>query len=298
MATKKERRAAYAKLKRKDPEFLSKERERKRKWRATNREKDNVTTRARYRQIQAHPEKRAALLKRQNGYRRKRYREDPEYRKRCNQRSHWSTAERFYRYQNGAKYRGIPFELSPEEGLTLFGQPCFYCKEPSTPTALMGIDRSDNEKGYTIENCVPCCAACNAIKFVYAWDDVRQHLEAVVATSEGRRASPYAKRGAERSLRDLIYDVRRSARVRGLEVALDDDEIEMRLLSNCVYCGALPNPFNGIDREDNQKGYTTENAVPCCQVCNYMKGCLSKEEFLEKARKIVSHHQASWPGLK
>jgi hypothetical protein len=27
-----------------------------------------------------------------------------------------------------------------------------------------GIDRVDNTKGYTLENCVPCCTRCNLAK--------------------------------------------------------------------------------------------------------------------------------------
>jgi hypothetical protein len=27
-----------------------------------------------------------------------------------------------------------------------------------------GIDRVDNEKGYLVENCVPCCFTCNSLK--------------------------------------------------------------------------------------------------------------------------------------
>lgn len=38
-------------------------------------------------------------------------------------------------------------------------QHCVYCDYPST-----GLDRVDNKKGHTIENCVPCCKECNVAR--------------------------------------------------------------------------------------------------------------------------------------
>lgn len=29
---------------------------------------------------------------------------------------------------------------------------------------INGIDRKDSSKGYTIDNCVPCCTECNTMK--------------------------------------------------------------------------------------------------------------------------------------
>ena len=34
--------------------------------------------------------------------------------------------------------------------------PCIYCGDVSP-----GLDRKDNSKGHTIDNCVPCCKECN-----------------------------------------------------------------------------------------------------------------------------------------
>ena len=37
---------------------------------------------------------------------------------------------------------------------------CFYCGKPGPN----GIDRVDNNKGYELSNCVPCCKHCNYVK--------------------------------------------------------------------------------------------------------------------------------------
>jgi len=56
------------------------------------------------------------------------------------------------------------------------------------------------------------------------------------------------------------------------------------VIKKCIYCGGEAN--KGIDRIDNTKGYTKENSVSCCKICNYMKRDLFKEQFLNHVIKI------------
>jgi hypothetical protein len=49
---------------------------------------------------------------------------------------------------------------------------------------------------------------------------------------------------------------------------------------------------NGIDRKDNDVGYTTTNAVPCCPECNFSKGTRTQKEFLDHVKR-VSEYQNS-----
>lgn len=44
---------------------------------------------------------------------------------------------------------------------------------------------------------------------------------------------------------------------------------------------------HGIDRVDNSVGYTIENCVPCCTSCNFMKGKMTKDDFIEKVSQIA-----------
>jgi hypothetical protein len=58
----------------------------------------------------------------------------------------------------------------------------------------------------------------------------------------------------------------------------------------CKYCnthGSLRG--GGIDRVDSSIGYTPENSVPCCRVCNAAKNAYTEDEFLSHAQKIVAH---------
>lgn len=68
---------------------------------------------------------------------------------------------------------------------------------------------------------------------------------------------------------------------------------------NCYYCNRIPsriNPhtkeklikfiYNGIDRIDNSKGYSLDNCVSCCTMCNRAKLDNSREDFLKWIREI------------
>ena len=80
-----------------------------------------------------------------------------------------------------------------------------------------------------------------------------------------------------------------SAVVRNIQWALDDDIAKDLMTSACVYCGLLELNVrvNGIDRLDSSKGYTSENCVPCCKSCNFMKGTFDPHTFLERCRTIA-----------
>lgn len=67
---------------------------------------------------------------------------------------------KYSHFRNNAILRGINFELTKEQVLSLCEKPCFYCGKQR----CLGVDRIDNSKGYTIDNCVPCCGCCNKMK--------------------------------------------------------------------------------------------------------------------------------------
>ena len=61
---------------------------------------------------------------------------------------------------------------------------------------------------------------------------------------------------------------------------------------SCYYCGEKLNPTgSGIDRFDNNKGYTISNAVACCFRCNLMKRELSANDFISHIKKVINHQE-------
>lgn len=97
-----------------------------------------------------------------------------------------------------------------------------------------------------------------------------------------------------------------NAQKRGMVFHLSKEEFGILIKDNCFYCGSEPNTnhnlkrrsevdntylYNGIDRIDNSKGYTVDNAVTCCKKCNLMKHVLTKEEFIIQAKKITDNQK-------
>jgi len=79
-------------------------------------------------------------------------------------------------YTQGARKRGVPFELSLAQVESLIEQPCHYCgAEPRN-----GIDRKDSSLGYNLLNCLPCCTICNVMKMALTYKDFLEHVGRIV----------------------------------------------------------------------------------------------------------------------
>ena len=71
---------------------------------------------------------------------------------------------------------------------------------------------------------------------------------------------------------------------------------------NCYYCGCPPTNklkrrgrgsyfiCNGLDRIDNKKGYTKDNVVPCCFICNVAKRHYSLDKFVNWIGNLVKNY--------
>lgn len=90
----------------------------------------------------------------------------------------------------------------------------------------------------------------------------------------------------------VIYKLNRlkkRAAEKKIEISLSPNQVEELILSPCHYCCELAFPCNGVDRLDNNKGYTPDNCVSCCSSCNYFKGGMSYDKFIEKISKIFNN---------
>lgn len=66
-------------------------------------------------------------------------------------------------YIQGARNRNIAFELSKEQFESLVSMACYYCAYHNE-NEVIGIDRLNSKKHYTLDNCVACCKICNFMK--------------------------------------------------------------------------------------------------------------------------------------
>lgn len=107
----------------------------------------------------------------------------------------------------------------------------------------------------------------------------------------------------ESAFRAIRWSYVSNAEARGLVFELTDEELKGLFQSNCHYCGDPPAnhsrkkrkdayasfKYNGVDRVNNELGYTVDNCVPCCRTCNWMKQRMSPSDFLTHCEKVVQY---------
>lgn len=71
--------------------------------------------------------------------------------------------------------------------------------------------------------------------------------------------------------------------------------------NDCFYCGIPPSnnvrsphgtgdfTYNGLDKIDSGKGYTMNNVVAACRVCNFAKTNRSQGDFIAWVRRVFVH---------
>jgi hypothetical protein len=92
----------------------------------------------------------------------------------------------------------------------------------------------------------------------------------------------------------------------GREFSLSKEQFKLLVDGNCFYCGQKPSksikgntytknnwaeyPYNGIDRKDNDKGYSLDNCISCCFICNRAKNNMKFEDFCEYIKRVAKHN--------
>ena len=205
-----------------------------------------------------------------------------------NARRRQNLKHQIFRIKIQAKRRGYTFELDDDDMRAMLGAACTYCGTEANP--FNTIDRLDNTKGYAANNVVTCCKTCNMTKGCL---DPNTYVErckhiAFIHTGEGELHEDSWASTKPESVTLAIYQ--RSARKKGLEFALGEDEFKQITGECCVYCRqpTTKTHKNGIDRIDCNQGYITSNCVTCCGQCNIAKKKLTYDEFIAHACKVSS----------
>lgn len=97
----------------------------------------------------------------------------------------------------------------------------------------------------------------------------------------------------------VLCGYKSDARGRNYCWSITDDEFFSLCKAPCLYCGDLPRNisksiygtgdfiYNGIDRTNNSLGYTKENTVSCCRICNRAKSNLSYEDWISYLSRVA-----------
>jgi hypothetical protein len=91
-----------------------------------------------------------------------------------------------------------------------------------------------------------------------------------------------------KSVNGRYRDYKKGAKKRGLVFELSIEYFQEHWNDDCYYCRDKVNGA-GFDRIDNDIGYTIENSVPCCGMCNRMKSIFNQNELIEKCNKISNN---------
>jgi hypothetical protein len=96
----------------------------------------------------------------------------------------WRNPKRYFtEYVHNAAKRAYDMMLTYEQFHELIMKPCYYC-DHKVEEEVNGIDRFDNTKGYTIENCVPCCEMCNVMKLDQTVDEFLVRCQRIISNKE------------------------------------------------------------------------------------------------------------------
>lgn len=83
-------------------------------------------------------------------------------------KSKTNPTKRFNSIKYQANIRHHLFSLTYEQFLTFWNKKCYYC---DNEIIGIGIDRIDNNIGYELTNCIPCCTICNKMKNTQSQSD-------------------------------------------------------------------------------------------------------------------------------
>jgi hypothetical protein len=200
-----------------------------------------------------------------------------------------------------AATRDYPVTITYDEFTELVIQPCFYCGM-FYESQYNGIDRYDNNHGYTNDNVRPCCSVCNIMKNNY---DVLLFYEKVKTIVEFQtygttNIQDLVKKWSELQSNPVhsFLSYRNTAiNKRKLEFTIEKEDYEKFRNGQCYLCGITSSEThkNGIDRIDNSKGYVLGNCRSCCGHCNCMKLDMTYDMFVSHCRQIVKYNNKSKP---
>lgn len=192
-------------------------------------------------------------------------------------------------YKRRAHNNHIKWNITDEYALQLLKSNCKYCGEIDKYD-ISGIDRVNNNLGYTQENTVSCCKICNFMKGIMSLDVYLNKIKHILSCmmisnevfSKPRLFGNHCSASYEKYMKRAIKE-------KQVEFELSEDEFQKLKRLDCYMCmkeSTLKN-LNGIDCIDNTVGYTLDNCMPCCYDCNKIKNEYDIYDVIRKMFKTI-----------
>lgn len=144
------------------------------------------------------------------------------------------------------------------------------------------IHKKDQEGNIVLKKCLRCQEwkpLQHFYKKSHSKDQYSAECKECESTALPHRYNAY-KKGAVK--RKIVWD-------------LSKEDFYKIITQPCYYCGNYDKitfnkeQYTGIDRIDSSEGYTIDNCVPCCEMCNRMKMAYSQTVFLQHIKQIYKN---------
>jgi len=178
-----------------------------------------------------------------------------------------------------------------------------------TITALKKVDRTKE----TVCECACSCGKTRDVKFALLKKGVTKSCGCMNYCSNSHGNRIYEP--SESSFRAKAANYKAHAKFRNIDFSLSVAEAVTFLQGKCHYCGSEPMcsfnvrsnqkyesvnkysykmredyeiKYNGLDRVDNELGYTSSNTVSCCKFCNTAKLNRSQDDFVQWIKNVCN----------
>jgi len=117
------------------------------------------------------------------------------------------------------------------------------------------------------------CKVCKAIKVKEKRKKNPEKTKEQTKKDNHSISGKYQTYKASAKKRDMVFD-------------LTKEDFKTFWQKPCHYCDS-PIEKIGIDRKDNSIGYTLDNCLSCCNICNFGKNIRTYEQYVEHCKRIA-----------
>jgi len=127
-------------------------------------------------------------------------------------------------------------------------------------------------------------------------DNDKYHEHNAEVMKKWRDANPEKVKEINEKTKNNIFKYyqvyKNSSELKQLSFEFTKEEFIQLVEKPCNYCGIIQEKrFNGIDRVVSTIGYIKNNCISSCAMCNFMKGCLDKDIFIQRVEHIVTYNK-------
>lgn len=161
---------------------------------------------------------------------------------------------------------------------------------------LVAVERAENRRGPNGKTRVYwlCRCDCGNETTVWSWSLTRLTRSCGCIVTDPKMSEGRAARNV------VSRNYQRNARLRGYCWELTEGDFDRLTSQPCFYCGLPPSSvhkvrenckftYSGIDRKENNVGYTLANTVSCCKTCNLAKAGKPYDEWTAWLARLTEH---------